>query len=60
MTAWVFWVVGALAAMGVVMALVRRPGVVLYDWCATRARRPATADQTQLDDDAPKPATQAG
>lgn len=60
MTPWVFWVVGALAAMGLIVALVRRPGVVLYDWFATRARRPATADQTQPDGKAPNPAAQAG
>lgn len=43
MTSWLLTILVSLAAGGLCMALVRQPGVLLYDWFATRAREPAPA-----------------
>jgi len=60
MTSWMLWVLVALAVAGFVTALMRQPGVVLYDRIATWARRPASQPKTQRAEKEPAPATQAG
>lgn len=62
MSSWLIWLSIALPAAGIVTALMRRPGVLLYDWLATRARSPAPAaapKKLRADKDH-EPATQAG
>ena len=41
--AWLLFIVVGLVVAGVVTALMHEPGVRLYDWIATRARRPRPA-----------------
>ncbi|MFD4838946.1 hypothetical protein ACFWP0_15675 [Achromobacter sp. NPDC058515] len=60
MMSWLLLGLIALATAGLGAALLRQPGIVLYDWFATRARKPAPAANTPLKNERRRPATQAG
>ncbi len=58
--AWLLFIVVGLVVTGVVTALMREPGVRLYDWIATRASRPQPAVRKPIPDPKRKPLTQTG
>ncbi|MDH0685675.1 hypothetical protein [Achromobacter animicus] len=58
MMAWLPLIVLGLVVSGVVTALMREPGVRLYDWIATRARRPQPAVQRRIPETECEPLTQ--
>lgn len=60
MMAWLPLIVVGLVVGGVVTALMREPGVRLYDWIATRARRPRPAVRSRIPDTEREPSTQTG
>ncbi|MNW16408.1 hypothetical protein D3C71_2152480 [compost metagenome] len=61
MTSWLVLIVIALAVGGLGAALLRQPGVVLYDWLARPAEKKAvSAAKAPLKNEGHAPATQAG
>lgn len=60
MMSWLPWAVLALALLALGAALMHQPGVKLYDWIATRARRPQPAAKPAVRNEAPAPLTQTG
>lgn len=60
MMSWLFPTLIALAIAGLVAALLRQPGVMLYDWFARPAEKPAPAVKTPLKNNGGEPATLAG
>ncbi|HAP27799.1 MAG TPA: hypothetical protein DCR74_19735 [Achromobacter sp.] len=60
MMAWLPWIVVGLMVTGIVTALMRAPGVRLYDWIATRARRQQPAVRPRSPDTKREPSTQTG
>ncbi len=57
---WLLLIVSGLALAGIAAALMHQPGVRLYDWIATRARRPRTAVRPSLPDTKREPLTHTG
>ncbi|MNY77996.1 hypothetical protein D3C86_2180740 [compost metagenome] len=60
MTSWLVLSLIALAAGGAGAALLRQPGVLLYDWFASPAGKPAPAGKAPLENEAHEPVSLAG
>ncbi|MNX75273.1 hypothetical protein D3C86_1067390 [compost metagenome] len=60
MTSWLLVILIALAVGGLGAALLRQPGVVLYDWLARPAEKPVSVAKAPLKNEGHEPATQAG
>jgi len=60
MMAWLPLIVVGLVVSGVVTALMREPGVRLYDWIAARARRQQPAVRPRISETKREPSTQTG
>lgn len=60
MMIWLLLTVLVLLLVGLGTALMHQPGVMLYDWIATRGRRPRPAAKPVVRNEEPQPLTQTG